>query len=130
MLKSELLQLIDSFDFSKKEYYVLGVASLVIRGIREETKDLDLCISKKLFCTIREKYNLNDSCKNEKGFYRLSFLVEVVVEGVYPFEFDIVDGYPVQKLNFLLKNKEQSVREKDKKDVELIKKFINKEQCV
>jgi len=125
MIKSELLQLIDSLKFQKSDYYVLGGGCLVIRGIREQTKDLDLCISKKLFDIIREKYNLNDSCRNEKGFYRISSLVEVVVEGIYPFEFDIVDGYPVQKLDILLRNKEQSGREKDKKDVELIKSFIN-----
>lgn len=68
MIKSELLQLIDSLDFPKSDYYVLGGGCLIVREIREQTKDLDLCISKKLFDNIREKYNLNDFCRNEKSF--------------------------------------------------------------
>ena len=126
MNKCELLQLIDTLEFPKSDYYVLGGGCLVIRGIREETKDLDLCISKELFEIVKGKYKLNSFCRNEKGFYRVSPIIEVVVEGVYPFEFDIVDDYPVQKLDVLLHNKEQSEKEKDKRDVILIKEFIKR----
>ena len=126
MNKCELLQLIDTLEFPKSDYYILGGGCLVIRGIRKETKDLDLCISKRLFKKIKGIYNLNNFCRNEKGFYRVSTTIEVVVEGVYPFEFDIVDGYPVQKLDILLHNKEQSGRDKDKRDVILINNYLLK----
>lgn len=126
MNKSELLKLVDSLAFPVGDYYVLGGGCLVIRGIRAETRDLDLCVSKKLFAKIKEEYHLDSSCRNEKGFYSISPLVEFAVEGVYPFEFDIVDSYPVQKLETLLQNKQHSGREKDKRDVILIHEFLRK----
>ena len=49
MKKIELLNLLKELNFPKDEYYVLSGASLVLRGIREEAGDLDLCISEELF---------------------------------------------------------------------------------
>ena len=56
MNKIELLNLLETLTFPKDEYYVLSGASLVLRDIKEEAKDLDLCISDELFEQIKEKY--------------------------------------------------------------------------
>ena len=70
MKKVELLNLLEKLNFPKDEYYVLSGASLVLRGIREEASDLDLCISEELFNQIADKYELTDDKKNEYGWIR------------------------------------------------------------
>ena len=68
------------FVFPKDEYYVLSGASLVLRGIKEEANDLDLCISEELFDQIKDKFNLTDEKKNECGFYKINDKLEIVVD--------------------------------------------------
>ena len=68
------------FVFPKDEYYVLSGASLVLRGIRKEATDLDLCISEELFNEIKDKYNLAEGNKNECGFYKINDKLEIVVD--------------------------------------------------
>ncbi len=65
MNKTELLNLLEELNFPKDEYYVLSGGSLVLRGIKEKTNDLDLCISENLFAEIKEKYNLTDEKKGK-----------------------------------------------------------------
>ena len=64
MNKKDILNLLSKLNFPKDEFYVLSGASLVIRGIRDEAQDLDLCISKELFNQIKDTYNLTDDKKN------------------------------------------------------------------
>ena len=80
MRKIELLNLLEELNFPKDEYYVLSGASLVLRGIKEEANDLDLCISEELFDQIKDKFNLTDEKKNECGFYKINDKLEIVVD--------------------------------------------------
>ena len=68
------------FVFPKDEYYVLSGASLVLRGIKEEANDLDLCVSEELFDQIKDKFNLTDEKKNDCGFYKINDKLEIVVD--------------------------------------------------
>ena len=68
------------FVFPKDEYYVLSGASLVLRGIKEEANDLDLCVSEELFDQIKDKFNLTDEKKNDCGFYKINDNLEIVVD--------------------------------------------------
>ena len=80
MKKIELLNLLKELNFPKDEYYVLSGASLVLRGIRKEANDLDLCISEELFNQIKDKFNLTEEKKNECGFYKINDKLEFVVD--------------------------------------------------
>ena len=73
---------------------------------------------------IKKRYNLTEKDRNECGFYKINDLVEVVITSKFPFEYDIKDGYPVQKLEMILKSKQNSNREKDKIDVINIKRYL------
>ena len=55
MNKEQILKLLSKLNFPKDEYYVLSGASMVIRGIRKQAKDLDLCISIKVNTKITKK---------------------------------------------------------------------------
>ena len=68
MNKEELLNLVESLNMPKDEYYILGGGSLVMFRIKDKTADLDLCVSEELFARLKEEYNLDEKDKNECGF--------------------------------------------------------------
>lgn len=125
MNKQEVIELLNELDLPTSEYYVLSSGCLVLYGLRNIANDLDLCVKPELFEKLRIKYNLKDEEKNECGFYRINDFVEVVVSGKYPFEFDLVHGYQVQKLEQILNSKINSDRAKDKIDAQNILKYLN-----
>ena len=126
MNKIELLNLLEKLNFPKDEYYVLSGASLVLRGIKEEAKDLDLCISDELFEQIKEKYNLTDDMKNECGFYKINDNLEIVVNKKEDFKMEIGERYNLEDLQTILNFKLKRNLSKDKKDIANIKIYLEK----
>ena len=126
MNKIELLNLLETLTFPKDEYYVLSGASLVLRDIKEEAKDLDLCISDELFEQIKEKYNLTDGMKNECGFYKINDNLEIVVNKKEDFKMEIGERYNLEDLQTILNFKLKRNLLKDKKDIENIKIYLEK----
>lgn len=126
MKKIELLNLLKELNFPKDEYYVLSGASLVLRGIRKEANDLDLCISEELFNEIKDKYNLAEGNKNECGFYKINDNLEIVVNKKEDFKMEIGEKYNLEDLQTILDFKIKRNKPKDQKDIENIKKYLEK----
>lgn len=124
MNKQEVIKLLQELDLPTTEYYILSSGCLVLYGLRDKANDLDLCVKPELFEKLRVKYNLKEEDKNECGFYHVSDLVEVVVSGKYPFEYDVLQGYQVQKLEQILNSKIKSDKPKDKVDVQNILNYL------
>ncbi len=124
MNKEQILKLLSKLNFPKDEYYVLSGASMVIRGIRKQAKDLDLCISKELFKKIKDKYSLSEDKKNEYGFYHISDLIEVVVNNKEDFNMEVCNPYNLEDLNTILKFKIKRNTQKDQIDIEKIKEYL------
>ena len=124
MNKEQILKLLSKLNFPKDEYYVLSGASMVIRGIRKQAKDLDLCISKELFKKIKDKYSLSEDKKNEYGFYHISDLIEVVVNNKEDFNMEVCNPYNLEDLNTILKFKTKRNTQKDQIDIEKIKEYL------
>ena len=125
MKKIELLNLLKDLNFPKDEYYVLSGASLVLRGIRKEANDLDLCISEELFNEIKDKYNLAEGNKNECGFYKINDNLEIVVNKKEDFKMEIGEKYNLEDLQTILDFKIKRNLPKDKKDIENIKRYLH-----
>ena len=126
MNKIELLNLLEELNFPKDEYYVLSGASLVLRGIKEEANDLDLCISEELFKQIKDKYNLTEEKKNECGFYKINDNLEIVVDKKEDFNMEIGEKYNLENLQTILDFKLKRNLSKDQKDIENIKIYLEK----
>ena len=58
MDKEEVIKKLKELNLPKDEYYVLSGASLVLRGIREQCSDIDLCISEELFEKIKDELKM------------------------------------------------------------------------
>ncbi|MBQ9657613.1 MAG: hypothetical protein IJV31_02455 [Clostridia bacterium] len=126
MNKEELIKLLEELNFPKEKFYILSSGCLTFYGIRDGAKDLDLCITEELFDQIKDKYGLTEGNKNECGFYKINDLVEVVVDSLEEFagHFDIKDGYQVQKLEIIKRDKEKRGLPKDLADVARIEEYI------
>lgn len=126
MNKDELIKLIESLNFPNNEYYILSSGCLLLYGLREKAGDLDLCISEKLFNEIKEKFNLTEDKKNKCGFYKLNDKTEIVVDSPEEFinQYDIKDGYQVQKLEIILRDKKKRNLPKDQIDIKNIERYI------
>lgn len=125
MTKEELLQLVDSLELPKEDYYILSSGCLLLYGLREQAKDLDLCVSTELFESMRAKFDIDLSSKNDCGFYRLNDLVEVVVNNKADFNRDFKDGYPVESLHSILDYKINRNAPKDQADIINIQNYLN-----
>ncbi|MBR5228014.1 MAG: hypothetical protein IKV94_05200 [Clostridia bacterium] len=126
MNRIELIQLLKSLNLPKDEYYILGGGSLLLCGLRETTKDLDLCVSSELFITLKDKYSLSEKDKNSCGFYKLTELIEVVPTPKENFKAQEVDGFLVESLETILAYKKKRNLPKDQIDIQNIEKFLNK----
>ncbi len=125
MKKMEFLNLLEKLHFPKDEYYVLSGASLVLRGIKDEASDLDLCISEELFNQIKDKFNLTEEKKNECGFYKINDNLEIVVDKKEDFKIEIGEKYNLEDLQTILDFKIKRNLPKDKKDIENIKRYLH-----
>lgn len=125
MNKEQYIENLNSLDLPKDEYYILGSGSLLMYGIREIANDIDLCVSLELFDYLNKEGIIDIDSENECGFYKLNDLVEVVANDKESFEYDLVDGYQVEKLEKILKFKENRNKEKDQVDIVKIREYIN-----
>lgn len=128
MTKGQLLQLVDSLELPKEEYYILSSGCLLLYELRDEAKDLDLCVSRSLFENLVSRFDIDLSSKNECGFYRLNDLVEVVVNDKSEFKRSFKDGYPVESLQSILDYKMKRNFLKDQKDIISIQKYLDDQE--
>ena len=126
MNKSEFIKIIDNLNLDKEEYYILGGGSLLMHGIRESASDIDLCVSMELFDELKEKYNLDDSKKNNCGFYKINDLIEIIPNEKKDFTRYFISEYPVKDLERILNIKKSRNKEKDLKDIEKITIYLEK----
>lgn len=126
MKKIDLINKINSLGLDDGEYCIISGGILVMYGIREETEDLDLYVTPKLFEKLKGKYNLKSRFDKFPDLYELDSEVEVKVCDFDAEDVSLVDGYPVWSLEKQLEWKISNHREKDKRDIELIKDYLSK----
>ena len=135
---SNFLQKIKDLQLPAGEFAIFGSGPLAVRNIRE-SHDADLIVFEKLF----EEYKQKSDWKY-KGFERDGRYVEMIEKDEVEFykdwrpgewniakliqESEIINGLPFVKLDEVLKWKKISNREKDKKDILLIEKYLQNNQ--
>lgn len=126
MNKSQILEKLKKYNFDKNQYLVISSAAMVILGIKEETSDIDIAVTESYY-----KYLLkNKDCVFERvNEYGIScYLIDEIINFATTY-YDInkifIEDIPVQQPKKILELKRSLNREKDKKDINLIKEFIN-----
>ncbi|HCQ90118.1 MAG TPA: hypothetical protein DIU45_10735 [Clostridium sp.] len=126
MLKREdIMGILEELNFPKEHYWVLAGASLVMHGVKTETRDIDLGCSKFLFENlIKNGYKpvvLKDSSRVIRVNEGLEVFEEWNVDNV-----ELINDLPVGSLETIRKHKIKLGREKDLRDIELIDVFLQK----
>ncbi len=120
MKRDEFIERLESFGLPKTEYMIRSGGSLLLRGLREETADFDLCVSKEL----AEQLDLEHCPQDAGGSYVPFENVQMKANlGKYPFE--IVNGYQCETLESILALKRRLMRPKDLRDIEVIEAQLN-----
>ncbi len=101
------------------QYVLLSGGSLVMRGLREQTRDVDICVSDGL----AEELGIRDKMPNKHGFYELRGNLDVTV-GMNKVDYDMVDGYLCETLASILRFKKGRNLPKDQKDIDAIEEYF------
>ena len=117
MKAAELKKRID--DLPRFQFIILSGGSLVMNGLREETQDVDICVSEAL----ANKLGLSNKEPNEKGYYELPDGMDVMV-GMNKINCELVDGYLCQRLDDILRFKKSRNLPKDQQDIERIEEYF------
>ena len=131
MNSKQLIEKVKALNLPKEQYLIIGSGAMVVRSMREGA-DIDIVTTPELYNKLAKEYPL----KNEDGKEQIDLGedVEILKEGMWndssivPFpemleKADFIEEIPFLNLDHLLIFKQKLNREKDIRDIELIKNF-------
>lgn len=125
MKKEELKKSIDALSLPRDEFYILSGGALLLYGFREETDDLDLCVSKELFDLLCKTHNITiEEKENICPIYLIDGQIECIVRDKKEFDCNEVEGYLVSSLTSILEFKKQRNLPKDAPDIAAIEAYL------
>lgn len=109
------------------QYWITSGAALVIHGVKDTTRDIDLGCTTELVEAFLKK---GCKCKVVEDNSRI---VEVndnieILENWFVEKIEFIEGLPVGTLESIKKQKAELGREKDMKDIKLIDEFIKRKR--
>jgi len=129
----KMLAELEKLNLAKDQYAIFGSGPMAIRGIRD-AEDIDLIVTPGLWKKLCKKYKAD---KNERGTERIKIgEIEIYKEWMPVFEgldkvisdSEMIEGYPFVKLDHVIMWKRKFGREKDKKDIGMIERFLREER--
>lgn len=124
MNKEELLELLGNLKISTNEFWILSSGALTLRNIYPDAGDLDIAVTDKGLEELKKNYNLKSK---ENGWFIIDDRIECVCDGKkenLKYQPELVHGYYLQNINEYLEYLENSIREKDKKIIPIVKEYI------
>jgi len=124
------------FEFPRDQFALFGSAPLVVRGIKEENKDLDLIVTQGLWDDIVKEYNPPTQIALS-GNLVLELTPNIEIFKTWPpfddtdfliINADYFDGVRYVKLEHVLAWKSSFGREKDIEDIKRIRSYIKTDE--
>ena len=125
MKKPEILAKLRALPYDPGEYWLVAGAAMVLHGLREECADLDLGCTPTLADALEAKGCPFRLTQDGNRWFRPGGDIELFENWLCD-TVEIIDGVPVVSLPGLLTMKERLGREKDRKDIELIRKSLGR----
>lgn len=123
MNKREFTEALEKMNLPREHFIILSGGSLLMRGLREQTEDLDITVSKEL----ARKIDLYHCPQDDHGLY-MPFENVQMMDDMDRFRFDMVDGYRCESLEDILRQKKEWNREKDQRDIEVIEQALRERE--
>ena len=127
MNREEIIKILNEFNFDSKEYIVISGAAMVLYGIKDTTHDIDISVTEKYYRYLEDNYDCEIERQDEYG-NNVYYIGKYLNFGklYYTENKDFVEGFPIQRVKDIIDLKKMLGREKDKKDLELIDMYLNK----
>ena len=120
MVKEEIIRQIDKLGIERDEFWVVGSASLVLRGLFRSADDIDIAFTESGFEILKTKYDVIYLGNNGCDWYKINDIIECCVDEKNIDKVDEFEPYNLLNLNYYYENfLKDSDREKDqyKRDV-------------
>jgi len=126
--KEQIYETIEKYRLIKEELIILSGASLVLQDIKQSTNDIDIAVSKKYLNYLLKNYQWTIEFYNYEEHFGVYYIDNIInfSTNYNDVDFIMLNGYKVQSLDSILFLKEKLNREKDRSDIELIKKYVKK----
>ena len=125
MNKQDIINRLNKFPYSKDEYWVITGSAMVLYGIREKTHDIDMGCSSTMADQLEKDGYVSTLTESGNKKFKIGEDIEIFEN----WKFDSItriDNIPVISLKGLIEMKEDLGREKDYRDILLIKDFMEK----
>ena len=123
--KDEIIGLLNEAAFDRSEYWVTSGAAMVLHGIKETTRDIDLgCTTQMADRLEREGYAVEVL---RDGSRKIVFSCAIeIFENWIEDQVILLEGLPVVSMDGMIRMKEKLGRKKDLEDIFLIKEHLSK----
>ena len=123
--KDEIIGLLNEAAFDRSEYWVTSGAAMVLHGIKETTRDIDLgCTTQMADRLEREGYDVEVL---RDGSRKIVFSCAIeIFENWIEDQVILLEGLPVVSMDGMIRMKERLGRKKDLEDIFLIKEHLSK----
>ena len=125
MDKKEYFEKLDALRLNKTKYCILSGGAMMMHGLKEKTADIDIKVLPEYFEELKQHFRFKKSPKLDY-LWELGDEIEVAVQEFGPEDVEVVDGYPVIKLEIELEWKVAHNRPKDQESIRILKKYLNK----
>ena len=125
MNRENIIKILKKYNFDNEKYIVISGASMVIHGIKDNTSDIDIAVTKDYYEYLLNHYECIFEVTNMFN-HRIYIIDNIINFGVdYFTKPEFIEDIPVQTLDDVLSLKKSLNRDKDKKDIELIENKNN-----
>jgi len=125
MNKGEYLRKLDELRLDKAKYCILSGGAMVMHGLKERTADIDIKVRPDYFEELKTRFSFKKSPKYDY-LWELGEDVEIAVQDYDEKDVEMVDGYPVIRLELELEWKMQHNRPKDQESIRILKAYLGK----
>ena len=123
MDKNAIIEKLKEFNLETSKYLVISGAAMVLLGVKDTTKDIDIAVSKDYYEYLLNNYLWEFDRVNEFNHKCYNFDVFNFGIDYYSNEYEVVEGIRVQKVEDIIKLKRFLNREKDKEDIKKLIKY-------
>ena len=123
MKKNDIIEKLRALPYDPAGYWVITGGAMVLYGFREETHDIDLGCTKELADRLEADGYLMDRYEDGRREFHIGEEIEIFEDWLCD-TVDAVDGVPVISVRGLIEMKTSLGREKDLRDIELIREKL------
>ena len=127
MNRTDIITRLKALPYSTDDYWVITGGAMVLYGIREETHDIDLGCSPEMADRLEAEGFLYQVNPNGNRWFKIDPELEVFENWLYD-TVSLLDGIPVISIPGLILMKQSLGRDKDLRDLELIREYTDHEQ--